>query len=186
MFKLSSWYLGITEHDSGYYELLESFHKNEHNFLINDIDLLNKFKSYMDPNKIPSEFKQGKSYYRDYENVKDSVFPVKDLDDKHVLIRDSNINSLVKKLFNRDISPLLADQKYLVGLPKAYFIIFEWDELKDEAILYAERLKEANVEVKVAFYEKGFHGMAAMIRGKLGETAREIQNELIEYIKTII
>ena len=38
-----------------------------------------------------------------------------------------------------------------------YFILVEFDELKDEGLLYAERLKEANVDCKIAFYENAFH-----------------------------
>ena len=62
--------------------------------------------------------------------------------------------------------------------------MFEWDELKDEGLLYAERLKEANVDVTVAFYENAFHGMANQVGKQVGlQTAREIQNELIDYLK---
>ena len=116
---------------------------------------MNKYKSFMDPNKIPQQYKKDQSYYQDYENTIESVYPTLKLEQSSVLLRNANINTQVKKLFNRDLSPLLADKSFLIGLPKAYLIIFEWDYLKDEGILYAERLKEAGVDVKIAFYEKG-------------------------------
>ena len=96
--------------------------------------------------------------YKDYENKIEDAYPTSKLKETNVLIRSVEMNRLAKKLFNRDLSPLLIDKSFLVGLPKTYFIIFEWDYLKDEGILYAERLKEAGVDVKIAFYEKAFHG----------------------------
>lgn len=56
---------------------------------------------------------------------------------------DEETISLMKNAFHRDVSPILADINELRGLPKAYFIICEWDTVKDEALMYAERLKLA-------------------------------------------
>ena len=112
---------------------------------------------------------------------------VSKLNENNVLVENAYINTQIKKLFHHEISPLLADEKYLVGLPKAYFIILEWDELKDEGLLYAERLKENNVEVKVAFYEKGFHGISALFFKKLClDQTRIIQDDLINFLKSNI
>jgi acetyl esterase/lipase len=182
--KMAMWYLGITEKTAGYNELLELMENNNQFALIENQDLLKKYKSYLDPIKIPNQYKLGKSYYHEYESNKNKIYPVSKLNENNVLIENAYINTQIKKLFHHEISPLLADEKYLVGLPKAYFIILEWDELKDEGLLYAERLKENNVEVKVAFYEKGFHGMALLV-GKQGgfQAARKIQSDLIEYMK---
>jgi len=182
--KIISWYMGIYENDKGYLELLESLENHHHLLLVEDKKLLEKYKSYLDPQKIPSEFKSGKIYYKNYESTESAVYPISKLEKTSILLRDSNINKQIKKLFNQDASPLLADRKHLVGLPKAYFIIFEWDELKDEGILYAQRLKEAMVDVKINFVENAFHGMAALTHKISGfESARKIQKDLIEYMK---
>jgi acetyl esterase/lipase len=182
--KVVSWYLGIYETDPNYLEFLESIENHQHFLLVNDEELLKKYKSYLDPKKIPDQYKLGKSYYKDYQPSDEAVYPTSKLEKTSVILRDSNINTRVKKLFNQDASPLLADKKDLIGLPKAYFIIFEWDELKDEALLYAERLKEANVNVKVAFVEKAFHGMIGLTDKLFGfELARKVQKDLIEFLK---
>jgi acetyl esterase/lipase len=182
--KMAAWYLGLTENVTGYDEFLVNFEKNNHFGLIEDEILLKKYKSYLDPNKIPDQYKKDKSYYKEYESIKNTIYPNSKLDMNNVLLKNNFINTQVKKLFHREISPLLADDKYLIGLPKAYFIILEWDELKDEGLLYAERLKENNVNVSVRFYEKGFHGIMGLVGNQTGlQAARDIQKDLIEYMK---
>lgn len=180
--KYISWYLGVNELHPGYSEFLEALVNNDHWALIEDKELLNRYKSYFDINKIPEKYKTGQNYYKIFDV--NTIYPSSKLEKTNILVRDSNINRLVKKLFNRDVSPLLSEAKHLTGLPKAYFIIFEWDELKDEALLYAERLKEANVDVEIAFYEKAFHGIQSLVNNLLGyQIARDIRSDLIEYLK---
>ncbi len=181
--KMAMWYLGICESDEKYSDILDGIKRLDHFGLIEDEILLKKYKSYLDPNKIPDQYKKDKSYYKEYESIKNTIYPNSKLDENNVLLKNTYINTQVKKLFHREISPLLADDKYLTGLPKAYFIILEWDELKDEGLLYAERLKENNVDVSVRFYEKGFHGMATMFFKNLYfNEARIMQNDLINFI----
>ena len=38
------------------------------------VHLLKKYKSYLDPIKIPDQYKLGKSYYHDYESNKDKIY----------------------------------------------------------------------------------------------------------------
>jgi neutral cholesterol ester hydrolase 1 len=60
----------------------------------------------------------------------------------------------------------------------------EWDAIKDEGLLYAERLREAGVDVHIEFYENAFHGIAGLVDKKLGyEKARQMQNDLIDYLQ---
>ena len=55
---------------------------------------------------------------------------------------------------------------------------------KDENILFAQRLKEAGVEVKVAFYDNAFHGIVAMVKNWVGfQKARDISEDMITFIK---
>ena len=178
------WYLGVDERNPHIKELIANFGDLKQFSLIKDKQLSEKYKSYLDVSNIPNEYKKGKSYYEEHNKLKDSMYSKSKLENTDILLRNSELNALVKKLFNRDISPLLADKKYLVGLPKAYFVIVEWDDLKDEGILYAERMKEANVTVKIAFYEKAFHGISNLVDKYMGfQGARDIQKDLIDYLK---
>ncbi len=53
-------------------------------------------------------------------------------------------------------SPLLADD--LSGLPPAFISVAEYDPLRDEGLAYAERLREAGVEVRADVAAGGVHG----------------------------
>jgi acetyl esterase/lipase len=150
--RVVTWYLGI-EHLTG--EVKNVLGANNHTALLPDLALKEKIKAYMDVDLIPAEYKEGRDYYQNYEALQAKMYP-EELEESSVLVRDASLASLVSKLHDPSISPLFADDSKLVGLPKTYMIVFEWDSLKDEDLLYAERLKKANVEVHVAFYERVF------------------------------
>ena len=156
----------------------------ENNNHLSIIENLETYKEYMNIDKIPKEFTNGRSYYDDYEKVKEKLYAETKLDDSNVLIRDKNATFLIKKLTSREFSPLLADSDKLIGLPKAYFIVLEWDTLKDEGILYAERLKEAGIDVHLAFYDKAFHGIAGLVGSSFEmEIAKKMQTDLVKYLR---
>ncbi|CAB3399922.1 unnamed protein product [Caenorhabditis bovis] len=60
-------------------------------------------------------------------------------------------------LTNPDFSPLM--RKDLSGMPPTMVITCEFDILRDEGIVYAERLKIAGVVTHAINYENGFHAM---------------------------
>ena len=55
-----------------------------------------------------------------------------------------------------DASPVLADD--LAGVPPALIICAQYDPLTDEGMAYAERLREAGVEVRTSCYAGMVHG----------------------------
>ena len=179
--KIGIWYLEIDEMNDEFTEMMDTYYNNNNMLKLANKTLATKYLSYFDVKKIPDEYKKGKSYYDNYdlEKIKESI-----LDESELNIKSNITIEKLSNILNINISSLFVDSEKLVGLPKAYFVVFEWDELKDEGLLYAERLKEANVDVKIAFYEKAFHGIHVFINKLFGfDLSIQIRNELIEYIK---
>ncbi|MDR0229401.1 MAG: alpha/beta hydrolase [Flavobacteriaceae bacterium] len=61
---------------------------------------------------------------------------------------------------NQDAIPLLAND--LTNLPPTFIAIAEFDPLKDEAILYADKLRTYNVSTKLNLYPNTIHGFFQM------------------------
>ncbi|XP_061752345.1 neutral cholesterol ester hydrolase 1-like [Nerophis ophidion] len=55
-------------------------------------------------------------------------------------------------------APLLASSEVLARCPRAYVVTCEYDVLRDDGLMYAQRLKDAGVAVTADHYEDGFHG----------------------------
>jgi len=58
----------------------------------------------------------------------------------------------------RNPSPLLVAEEILSKMPKTLIFTAEYDPLCDEGELYAEKLKEAGVDVKLVRFDGGIHG----------------------------
>ena len=61
---------------------------------------------------------------------------------------------------NPYFAPLMAYD--LTKLPDAYIFTAQYDVLRDDGILYANRLKKAGVKVTHGHSKLGFHGIFAM------------------------
>jgi acetyl esterase/lipase len=178
--KFISYYLGYSTPPV---ELLEVLSGNNHTLLIKDKSLLEKYKSFTDPSKIPSQYKTGKSYYQTFEIMRDTIYPTTPIDRESILQKDKQVASKLSQLFSPEVSPGLADTEQLKGLPSAIFVQCEVDALKDEGLIYSERLKSAGVHVDVQFYENCFHG-SVQLTGDLGfQSSRDILHNLIQLIK---
>ena len=174
--RFASWYLGITNITQ---DLINVYRENEHLGLFDEKEQ-KRILSLLDTSKIPDKYKPDKAYYETQSNYQ---IPSK-VPENSLLNRDPKVTELIRKLFEPKFSPLLATKEDLVILPKTYLQILEWDSLKDEALLYAERLKEAGVNTHVDFFENAFHGIASMTHGSYGyQIARDMQDKLIKYLK---
>ena len=161
------------------------FLTDSHTLLLEDEVLKKKYEEYLDINLIPEKYKIGRSYYSDYQEIKDKM--IGELDTSVIYKIDRKIADKVKILFTKEASPGLADADILKLLPKTYFVILEWDILKDQSLIYAERLKLNNVSVEVAFYENIFHGSAPFIDDYIGYTlSRKILDDLVDYVRNNI
>ncbi|XP_035679666.1 arylacetamide deacetylase-like isoform X2 [Branchiostoma floridae] len=65
----------------------------------------------------------------------------------------------MKDLLNPYYSPLMAEDADLSGLPNTYVTVCGTDVLRDDGIMYARRLEMAGVQVRLARYPSGFHGI---------------------------
>ncbi|GEE03538.1 acetylhydrolase [Gordonia spumicola] len=76
-------------------------------------------------------------------------------------------------------SPMLVDD--LSGLPPAFVVTAEFDPLRDQGEVYAQRLAEAGVDVQARRYDGQVHGFVANIAAVtgLGKTA---VNDIGEYL----
>jgi len=100
-------------------------------------------KTYLNLEKLPKEFLSG--YVQpDYPDGDETLW-----------------NKIKGKLLNPYYSPLTADN--LEDLPEAYIFTANYDPVRDEAWLYATRLKEAKNKVTIYNAENGFHGVISFI-----------------------
>jgi acetyl esterase/lipase len=180
--KLILWYLGLVNAKS---TVLREFREHNHTALIPDAGLRQRIKSYLDVTRIPDKYKTGKKYYKHYHSIEKKIYQ-ESLHEKSVLHKEkhSHVRSLAHKFYDPTVSPLFADHESLVGLPRALIVSVENDPIKDEGLLYAERLKKARVDVDVMFYDNGaYHGIVTQIEHKGGyQIARDMQDDLINYL----
>ncbi|NXE94093.1 ADCL3 protein, partial [Menura novaehollandiae] len=67
------------------------------------------------------------------------------------------VHEEVQELFEPWISPLLAEDAVVGGLPDTCIVTCEHDVLRDDGLLYKKRLEDNNVRVTWHNVEKGFH-----------------------------
>lgn len=156
-------------------ETLQFLSDNNHFHLIDDSKLKEKYLSRSSPNLIPKKFKAEQSYYDSY----DKEFLSKKVENLSRFREDKKLAYIIEKMFSDETSPGLADKEKLIGLPNAYFIITEFDGIRDEGFIYSEHLKDAGVNVEVKYYENGFHGC---INNKLHKVTQDITADLLKYI----
>lgn len=171
-----AWYLGITDikHSENLASLITC---NYHTTLIRDTELKEKYISYTNASLIPKQYKIEKKYY----DVFEKNFPL----EMNPLLNNPSVSELLKNIFSAEFSPGLADHENLKGLPDAYFIIAEIDPIKDDGLIYSERLRNAGVKVDVKYYENAYHGIIQMINKNSGfQVARDMVADLVDYIRT--
>lgn len=88
-------------------------------------------------------------------------------------------DSIKEKVMDPYMSPLFA--KTLERLPDAFVATCQYDVLRDEGYLYAERLRKAGVVVKYINYDTGFHGMISLFA--MIKEGGDLMSDMIEYLK---
>ena len=93
-------------------------------------------------------------------------------------IADWYLSSPDTEAHNPYVSPLLAED--LAGLPPTYIMSAEFDMLRDDGQLYAQRLQEAGVPVTFSLQLGHVHSSAAMT--KVMASARAWRDEVIDVL----
>jgi acetyl esterase/lipase len=101
-------------------------------------------------------------------------------------IWNSKLNKRMWRLYlrNTDLTeqlysaPLMHDD--LTNLPKAYIEVAEFDSLRDEGKLYAERLQKSHIDVEYHHIDGAFHGFD-VFQDK--EIVKEVMNHRISVLK---
>lgn len=176
-----AWYLGNTKNSKYLGDIINS---NKHTLLVEDLEMRKKYKAYTDVGLIPAKYKSGKTYYDKYDETSEETFPINNEELKNLSPEESN---LLRKIFTPEFSPGLAENEKLIGLPKALFLMAESDPIKDEGLIYSERLKRSGVQVDVKFHEDAFHGCTHNVNKEKGYgIARVMLEDLISYLKETI
>ncbi len=172
--KFALWHLGITNVNHIQEEILnKNFHQS---VLVNDKELVQKYNEHVNIRKIPDKYKKNKAYYDRYqiEKCQKKMNKVEEYISEHPEFVEK-----IAHLLDPSLSPCLANENWLRYQPNSFLIVCEWDSRKDEAVLFAERLKSVEVPVEVELYEQAFHGD---ITSK-NSVAQKMKSDLIEFIR---
>jgi acetyl esterase/lipase len=178
--KAACWHMGISKVTSNHEDLLI---KNYHTTLIHDAQVREKYKSYVNVDLIPDEYKLNKIYYTNYDQIEKLVFPSASSHDYYTkMLENEELSAKLGNLFCVKISPCLAEESMLQRQPKTFMIVCEYDSRKDEGLIFAERLRQAGVSVDLSFHECGFHGEILVN----SPVSNQMRADLINFIKTNI
>jgi len=87
-------------------------------------------------------------------------------------------------LLDPSFAPLMADDKDLAGLPLTYVLTAGYDVLRDDGLIYAQRLKKAGVKVHLAHYPEGFHGMIFFFDGPIAfDVGKRAMSDLVTFLQ---
>lgn len=166
------WNLGVKNFSV---EMESAISSNNHMKLLSDEEVAKKYMNYLNVVRFSSKYKQDNPSYSTYHPTISGT--------TQIFKENKKFANRVKQLLKTEMSPGLIDTENLMVAPHTYFIVCEMDGLKDEQLLYAERLKSLNRPIEIAYYKKGFHGMAPLISSKWGfELSRKMLSDLGKYI----
>jgi acetyl esterase/lipase len=183
--RLALWYLGETDQ---YPDFEAEIRSGKHLLLIEDKKHREKLVSYVKPDYIPEEYKMAKKFYADQTVSFDDSLIEQELEETHIFKTNEKYQYLAKSFLSLDLSPGLVDDDTLKRSPKTFMVICELDSLKDECLIYTERLRRLGVPVEMKYYETGYHGMIVAIKKRIysNRNSRKMCDDIINYIKANI
>lgn len=111
----------------------------------------------------------------------------KDLTQKTDIGRTDISPDFISKMTDPYLSPLMAEDSLLRGLPRAYIMVTGYDIIRDDGIMYANRLRHNGVPVHLVNHRTSFHNALLLVEGPLAlgisaETVNSITNFMQTYI----
>uniref|UniRef100_A0A0K0E6Z2 Abhydrolase_3 domain-containing protein n=1 Tax=Strongyloides stercoralis TaxID=6248 RepID=A0A0K0E6Z2_STRER len=96
---------------------------------------------------------------------------------------DNELASKMEKyLLNPEFSPLMCCKEQLSYLPPTFILTSNYDILRDEGILFNNKLKDSGVSVKLKNYVNAIHGSMTI---PLSDVANEMSEDIVNFIKNI-
>ncbi|KAK3096217.1 hypothetical protein FSP39_024568 [Pinctada imbricata] len=123
-----------------------------------------KYANYLNIDSLPTEIKN---------NIPDDFEESLNEGDKIIC------KEFETTLLNPVFSPLLADD--FSNLPPTFLLIGGYDVLRDDALLYAARLKEAGVPTRTMRRDDGYHAMFSFTRLGIGQ---EALRDVVHFLKS--
>ncbi|XP_068098831.1 arylacetamide deacetylase-like 4 isoform X2 [Hyperolius riggenbachi] len=128
-------------------------------------ELRKKFSKWLSADNIPKEFK-----VRGYKPQAIPAF-------------NNKVYEKVKQVFDPACSPLLAEDSVLCLLQKTYILTCEFDILRDEGILYKQRLEDNGVPVTWNHIKDGFHGIVSFFDQL--NSGKQAVDHFVKFIKDV-
>ncbi|CAC5394786.1 unnamed protein product [Mytilus coruscus] len=93
-------------------------------------------------------------------------------------------DKIQETILNPDFSPLMVPDAKYKDLPLTYVLTAGYDVLRDDGLIYYQRLKKAGAKVHLAHYADGFHGMIFFFDGPMPfQVGIRAMNDLVEFLK---
>ncbi|KAM9777700.1 neutral cholesterol ester hydrolase 1a [Neosynchiropus ocellatus] len=97
----------------------------------------------------------------------------------------SSLQKQVRALLDVRAAPLLAGSEVLAKTPRAYILTAEHDVLRDDGLMYAQRLQDAGVTVTSEHLEDGFHGCLCFASGAFSfDVGKRAEKSYITWLHT--
>lgn len=92
--------------------------------------------------------------------------------------------SIEKTILDPYFAPLMAPDSDYSDLPLTYVLTAGYDVLRDDGLIYYQRLKKAGVKTHLAHYPDGFHGMIFFFKGPMPfNVGKRAMDDLADYLK---
>ncbi|XP_022343965.2 neutral cholesterol ester hydrolase 1-like [Crassostrea virginica] len=133
-----------------------------------------RFKFLFDQQKfLPKEFIRSEKYKHGINAIEN-------------IGNETTFQNIKDKLLTPTCFPLMASDEELSRFPFTYVMAAGYDLIRDDAIMFAERLKDLDVEVQLSHIPDGFHNALVMFEGPLKtDVGVRTVNDIVKALKRL-